>query len=89
MGFEPPPFQRFGPVDVRQAMRSGVAQEFVPLVLQREALDSVSGPAVELVGKQQGLRGGGFAPSLRGRLTRLVGARQKVMTRGIQWSRYS
>jgi hypothetical protein len=67
MGFEPPQFQCLGPVDVGEAMRSGVAQEFVPLVVEGKSRHSVGGPAAESFRKWQGLWRGRFWRASRGR----------------------
>jgi hypothetical protein len=52
MCVEPPPFQRFSPVNIGEAVGSGVAQEFVPLVLQGESGHGIGSPATEIVGDQ-------------------------------------
>ena len=61
--FEPSQFQRFRPIHVCEAVRSGVAQEFVPRALQGESWDGVGGPAAEIAGEREGLRGRGFRQS--------------------------
>ena len=60
MGFEPPQFQRLGPVHVGDATGPSIAQELIPLVVEGKSGDSVSGPAAESFREREGLRSGGF-----------------------------
>jgi hypothetical protein len=63
MGFEPPEFQRFRPVDVGKAVRTGIAQKLVPLGLQEEPRYGVGSPPVKIASEREGPRGRGFRQS--------------------------
>jgi hypothetical protein len=63
MGFEPAQFHGFGPIDVGEDVRSGIAQEFFLLAPQGKFWDGVGGPAAEIAVEREGLRGRGFRQS--------------------------